>query len=134
MFIREKEPIKLFDAITGDEIKYGLNDSLSINLSSPFYDAYEGLLKSIPDQILIPWTEEILRNYDMYYNKEKSTFVVKDDHKTTVVKKCSEDTEDMEKAMLYALLKHLGIKPKLLNEQLKNVHVYKKKDDKNEKA
>ena len=129
---RKEKPIKLYEAITGEEIRYDFEGNLSISPPPSFYEPYEILLKSIPDQILIPWVGEILKNYDMYYNKEKGTFVIKDDYKTTVVKKCSEDTEDMEKAMLYALLKHFGIKPKLLNEQLKNVHVYKKKDGKNE--
>lgn len=76
---------------------------------------------------------DVLSHYDMYYNEEKSTFVIKDDEKTTIVKKCSEDAEDMEKAMLYAFLKHIGITPKMINEQLKKVHIYKKKDDKHEK-
>ncbi len=71
--------------------------------------------------------ENPLSYYDMYYNKDKQTFVIKDDEKTTIVKKCSEDKEDIEKAMLYAILKHNGITPKMVNEQLKNVRIQSKK-------
>lgn len=64
-----------------------------------------------------------------YYNPEKQVFTIVNPgnpYDKAVVKKHKEDDEDMEKAMLYCLLKFIGIKPSTLFKIMEKVQIQQK--------
>lgn len=64
-----------------------------------------------------------------YYNPEKQVFTIVNPgnpNDKAVVKKHKEDEEDMEKAMLYCLLKFIGIKPSTLFKIMEKVQIQQK--------
>lgn len=70
--------------------------------------------------------EVIIDKTRMYYNSDKNVFTIVDEEDISnkaIVKKHPEDTEDIEKAMLYCIFKYLGVSPAFLNKKLKKVHM-----------
>lgn len=71
----------------------------------------------------------IAEDLKYYYNPEKQVFTIVNPGNPcdkAVVKKHKEDAEDMEKAMLYCLLKFLGIKPSTLFKIMEKVQIQQK--------
>ena len=71
----------------------------------------------------------ITEDLKYYYNPEKQVFTIVNPGNPcdkAVVKKHKEDDEDMEKAMLYCLLKFIGIKPSTLFKIMEKVQIQKK--------
>lgn len=75
-------------------------------------------------EILIEsWISSVIKNKRKLYNPKKQTFTLLDEEtlKSTSVKKCNADEEDLEKAYMYALLKSFGVTPTMIQKEVDGI-------------
>lgn len=66
----------------------------------------------------------IFQGLKMYYNPEKKVFtIIGPRGRKATVHKNKEDKEDIEKAMLYCLLKYYGVKPREIWNHYSEIHL-----------